>query len=220
MCTGRIDPAFILRGFSNGVDGVFIGGCWLGECHYLTEGNHHAIVVMLLTRKLLTQIGINPERLRLEWVSAAQGSRFAEVVTDFSDKLKELGPLGKSEGIDEKVMRLKLDAARSLIPYLKLVERERLRVRFNTREEYEAYFDSAEVDTIFRETVGKKLNMRLALALLREKPLSAEEIAAAMDLSPAEASRYLNRATREGTARYDESSNLFALARAKEKVAA
>ncbi len=82
MCTGRVDPAFVLRAFSNGADGVFIGGCWPGECHYVTEGNYQAYSMMLLTRKILGHIGINPERLRLEWVSASQGIRFAEVMND------------------------------------------------------------------------------------------------------------------------------------------
>jgi coenzyme F420-reducing hydrogenase delta subunit len=220
MCTGRIDPAFILRGFANGVDGVFIGGCWLGECHYLTEGNHHAIVVMLLTRKLLKHAGIDSDRLRLEWVSAAQGSRFAEVVTDFSEKLKELGPLGKSEGIDERTMKLRLEAARSLIPYMKLVERERLRVRFNTKEEYEAYFDSAEVERVFQETVGQKLVTREIMLLLREKAMSAEEIAETLGLGVSEVSGRLNRAAREGTVRYDEIERLYSLAGTRERAVA
>jgi len=108
MCSGRVDPAFILRAFSNGMDGVFVGGCWLGECHYVTEGNYSALSVMHICKKLLEQIGVNPERLRLEWVSASEGIRFTEVITDFTKKLKELGPLGIGEGIDENGLKLKL----------------------------------------------------------------------------------------------------------------
>ncbi len=59
MCTGRVDPAFILRAFSNGADGVYIGGCWPGECHYVTEGNYHALSNVLLLKKVLAHIGIN-----------------------------------------------------------------------------------------------------------------------------------------------------------------
>jgi len=95
MCTGRVDLGFILRAFANGTDGVFIGGCWPGECHYITEGNYLALSTVHLSRKLLEQIGVNPKRLRLEWVSAAEGSRYAEVMNDFTRTLKELGPLGK-----------------------------------------------------------------------------------------------------------------------------
>jgi len=211
MCTGRIDPAFILRAFSNGVDGVFIGGCWLGECHYVTEGNHDAVSMMLLTRKLLEHIGLNPERLRLEWVSAAQGNRFAEVITDFTNKLKELGPLGTAEGIDESRLILKIEAAKSLVPYLKLVERESLRVRFDTREEYEKYFNSDEVKKIFQESVLEKLAMEEILLLLREKPLSIEEFSEILGLSRVDVSRCLNISVKKRLTRFDEKHKRFAL---------
>jgi len=211
MCTGRIDPAFILRAFSNGVDGVFIGGCWLGECHYVTEGNYDAVSMMLLTRKLLEHIGISPERIRLEWVSAAQGNRFAEVVTDFTNKLKELGPPGTSEGIEENRMKLKLEAAKSIVPYLKLVERESLRVRFKTREEYEEFFNSDRVNKIFKESVVEKLAMQEILLLLREKPFSIDECSDILGLSRAEISRYLNTSARNRLTRFDEKQKRFAL---------
>jgi len=121
----------MLRAFSNGTDGVFIGGCWPGECHYITEGNYLALSNVHLVRKLLAHIGVNPERLRLECISASEGIRFAEVMNDFSKKLKALGPLGKGEGIDENGLKFKLEAVRNLIPYIKLVERGRLGVRFD-----------------------------------------------------------------------------------------
>ena len=75
MCTGRVDLAFMLRAFSNGKDGVFIGGCWPGECHYITEGNFMAFAVVHMGKKLLQWMGLNPDRLRLEYVSASEGSR-------------------------------------------------------------------------------------------------------------------------------------------------
>jgi coenzyme F420-reducing hydrogenase delta subunit len=86
MCTGRVDIAFVLRAFSKGADGVFIGGCWLGECHYVTEGNYDALFNMHFTKKLLEQVGLNPDRLRLEWISASEGTRYAEVMNDFGKK--------------------------------------------------------------------------------------------------------------------------------------
>src|SRR5512138_1483126 len=100
MCSGRVDAEHVLRAFSKGVDGVFIGGCWLGECHYVAEGNYDALSMMHLCRESLKHAGINPERLRLEWVSDSEGIRFAEVVTDFTEKLKKMGPLGVGEGLD------------------------------------------------------------------------------------------------------------------------
>lgn len=151
MCTGRIDLTFILRAFSNGSDGVFIGGCWPGECHYVTEGNYHAVNMMHLCRKLLEYIGLNPARLRLEWLSAGEGLRFAEVMNDFGKELRELGPLGKSEGMDEKELKPKLKEVTRLIPYIKLMKKEKLRLRLATEEEYAALYTRDEIETLFRE---------------------------------------------------------------------
>ena len=91
MCSGRIDPTFILQAFFGGVDGVLIGGCHPGDCHYQT-GNLKAQSRITLTRKLLDQFGIEPERLHLEWISASEGVKFAQVVTDFTEKIQSIGP--------------------------------------------------------------------------------------------------------------------------------
>lgn len=209
MCSGRVDLEFILRAFSNGLDGVFMGGCWPGECHYITEGNYGALSMMHLCKKLLRQIGIHPERLRLDWVSASQGTRFAAVMNDFSAKLEELGPLGAGEGLDRKGLKLKLQAATNLVPYLKLVERERLRVRFDTEEEYKTFFGSEEVDKIFRELIVDKLAMSEILLLLKEKPLSAGEISEILGVDPSEISNRLNDSARQGLIEFDEIQKRF-----------
>ena len=209
MCSGRVDPAFILRAFSNGMDGVFVGGCWLGECHYVTEGNYEALSVMHICKKLLEQIGVNPERLRLEWVSASEGIRFTEVITDFVKKLKKLGPLGIGEGIDTNGLKLKFEAVKSLVPYIKLVERERLRVHFDTEDEYDKFFNSDEVDRLFRELIVDKLTISQILLLLRERPLSTGEISEILGLSPSEVSKYLNSSAKEGLVRFDEVQKCF-----------
>jgi F420-non-reducing hydrogenase iron-sulfur subunit len=210
MCSGRVDPAFILRAFSNGTDGVFIGGCWPGECHYITEGNYEALSVMHICRKLLELIGVNPERLRLEWVSASEGIRFAEVMTDFTGKLNELGPLGTGEGIDQNGLKLKLEAVKNLLPYIKLVERERLRVRFDTEEEYKEFFTSDAVNRLFHELIVDKLAISQIMVLLREKPLSTGEISEILGLNPSEVTRHLTSSARQGLVRFDESLKRFA----------
>ena len=92
LCSGRIDPEFILHAFKNGADGVFIGGCHPGDCHYI-KGNYHARRRILLTKKLLREMGINEKRLRLEWVSATEGRKFASVVSQFVEEIRQLGPL-------------------------------------------------------------------------------------------------------------------------------
>jgi len=91
MCSGTIDPLYILEAFQKGADGVFIGGCHPGDCHYMT-GNYKTKRKVILTKRILSQLGIEPQRLRLEWVSAAEGQAFAQVVTDFIEEVKELGP--------------------------------------------------------------------------------------------------------------------------------
>ncbi|MCJ7775449.1 MAG: hydrogenase iron-sulfur subunit, partial [Desulfobulbaceae bacterium] len=142
MCSGRVDLEFILRAFSNGQDGVFIGGCRLDECNYITHGNYDALSNTHIFRKIMEHIGLNPERLRIEFMSGADGNLLAEVTNDFTNKVKELGPLGKSEGIDENELKFKLEAVSKLVPYIKLVERERLRVPVKSEEEYNKFFIS------------------------------------------------------------------------------
>ncbi|MHB8089998.1 MAG: hydrogenase iron-sulfur subunit [Syntrophales bacterium] len=209
MCSGRVDPEFILQAFANGADGVFIGGCWLGECHYGVEGNYHALSMMHILRKLLKLLGINPERLRIEWVSASEGIRFAEVVTDFTHKLKELGPIGASEGMDRDELNFKLETGKNLVPQLKLVERERLRVHFETVEEYDEYFASDDVEMMFRELVAEKLAIAQIMFLLRKSPLSATEISSTLGINPSDVSRHLKISARQGLVRFDESRKRF-----------
>ena len=154
MCTGRVDMAFVLRAFQNGADGVIIGGCWLGECHYVTEGNYDALNMMHLCKKLLEHTGVNPERLRIEWISAAEGTRFAEIMNDFTDKLRALGPLGKGEGIDEEKLESDLESVAKLVPYIKLVKHDKLARRLDKQEDYDDLYTLDEVDEMFREVVS------------------------------------------------------------------
>jgi len=212
MCTGRVDLAFIFRALLNGKDGVLIGGCHLGECHYVTQGNFSAFSTLHMGRKLLELIGLNPERLRLEYIAASEGSRFAAVMNDFSNKVRALGPLGKGVGIDETVLRRKLEIVYNLIPYLKLVERERLRVPTKSAEAYNEFFNSDEFDQIFNDLVVKKVEQSQIMAILREKPRSAREISDILGVTLSEASSRLNRSAREGFVEFDENRMRFCAA--------
>ncbi|UCE16752.1 MAG: hydrogenase iron-sulfur subunit [Candidatus Bathyarchaeota archaeon] len=91
MCSGRIHPALILEAFRSGADGVLVAGCHLGDCHYIS-GNYKTQNRVLMLKKVLEQLGLEPERLRLEWVSASEGDRFAKVVKDMTEEMKKLGP--------------------------------------------------------------------------------------------------------------------------------
>lgn len=212
MCSGRMDLDFVLRALSTGNDGVFIGGCWLGECHYVTEGNYDALSVLHLTKKLLAKVGLNPNRLRLEWVSASQGNRFAEVVTEFTNELTGIGPLGEGEGFDPATVKLKLEAITRLLPYIKLVEREKIRVRFENKEAYEEFFASPALNTLFDTAIADKLAISQIVGLLRERSRSTREIAETLDMPISEVTERLKDSSRQKLVRFDDAEKCFALA--------
>ncbi|NYT03902.1 MAG: hydrogenase iron-sulfur subunit [Candidatus Methanofastidiosa archaeon] len=91
MCSGRVDPSFILDAFAKGADGVLVGGCHPGDCHY-AQGNYKTLRRVKLLKMLLKDMGLEEERLRLEWISASEGNKFREVVNDMVVKIKEIGP--------------------------------------------------------------------------------------------------------------------------------
>jgi len=96
MCSSRVDPQHILYAFKEGADGVFIGGCHPGDCHYV-EGNYKCRRRLPITVKLVEGMGVDPRRVRLEWVSASEASRFTEIVTEFTEQIRALGPLKLEE---------------------------------------------------------------------------------------------------------------------------
>ncbi len=91
MCSGRVDPEFILRAFSKGADGVLVAGCHPADCHYI-GGNYRTRRRIALLKALLEQYGLDPARLRLEWISAAEGEKFQRTLEMFTDEIRELGP--------------------------------------------------------------------------------------------------------------------------------
>lgn len=91
MCSGRIDPTFVLEAFKDGADGILLCGCHPGDCHY-QSGNYKCLRRYNMLKKYIVQLGIKPERIRLEWISASEGKQFAELANSFSKTVKELGP--------------------------------------------------------------------------------------------------------------------------------
>jgi F420-non-reducing hydrogenase iron-sulfur subunit len=211
MCTGRVDLSFILRAFLKGADGVFIGGCHLNECNYTTHGNFYALRISHICKKLMQAIGIDPRRLSIEFISGAEGNRFAEIVTTFTRTIYELGPLGKEDGNGQDGLTSRLEAAMKIVPYVKLLERERLRVQFPTREEFDEFFSGEEFSRLFNETIAEKLAISQIASLLKDKPLPSGEIARILGLTPSEVSRHLGSSSRHGLVRYDEKEKCYAL---------
>jgi F420-non-reducing hydrogenase iron-sulfur subunit len=212
MCSGRVDLAHIFRAFSKGADGVFLGACHLGECNYITHGNYHALTTVNIAKKVMEHVGLDPERLRIQFMSGAEASLFVESVNDFIKKVKVLGPLGKPEGMDASALKFKLDTVTELIPYIRLVERERLRMPAMSEEEYHRFFAGDELKRIFDETIAEKLAIGQIVSLLREEPLSTGSIAERLGLTPSEVSRHMNTSSRHGLVRYDVARKCYALA--------
>lgn len=101
MCSGRVDPQFVLDAFAHGADGVFIGGCHPGDCHY-QEGNYKTLKRYHLLKRVLKEMGIEEERFRLEWISAAEADRVRTTINDMVEKVRALGPLNLDKQLEEE----------------------------------------------------------------------------------------------------------------------
>ena len=156
MCSGRVDMGFVLRAFSDGIDGVFIGGCRLNECNYVTHGNYHALTMVLLLKKIMEHIGLNPERLRIAFMSGAEANIFVDSVNDFVKTVKEIGPLGKGTGekFDDNELQSKLAEVTKLVPYIKLEKMEKLATRLENPQEYNTFFTTDEIKQLFTDVVS------------------------------------------------------------------
>jgi Fe-S-cluster-containing hydrogenase component 2 len=160
------------------MDGVFIGGCRLNECNYITHGNYHALNMVLLSKRLMEHLGLNPERLKIAFMSSGEGLLFVEVVNDFSKRIKELGPLGQGEGLDKEALKSRLKEVSRLVPYIKLVKNEKLGTPLQNMEEYDKLFTMDEIDSLFREVPSYYIDpekCRACMICLRKCPAEAIE---------------------------------------------
>ena len=121
---------------------------------------------------------MNPERLRIEWISSSEGVRFAEVMNDFTGRLRELGPIGEGEGLDEDEIQSKLEEVRGLIPYIKVVKREKLAVRLENEEEYDEFYTNDEVEQLLTDVVSYHIDpekCQACMICLRKCPVGGIE---------------------------------------------
>jgi len=188
MCSGRVDPIFILNAFEEGLDGVLVAGCHPGDCHYLS-GNYHAKYKILFTKKLLEKIGVDTARLRLEWVSAAEGRKFADVVSEFTEDIKRLGVLRENSDVK---LKESLTFAKELCSDFRLrwiISRARDLVEIKNahgeqipEEKFEKLLDN------FIDTELIKLKI---LHLIENQRLSAEEISQVLSIPTDKIMEYL-----------------------------
>ena len=141
----------VLRAFLNGADGVFIVGCRLNECNYTTQGNYDALNMVLLCKKILEYIGINSDRLRIEFMTSGDGIMFAEIMNEFGRQVKAAGPLGTGEETALDELRLELEKVIRLVPYIKLKNNQKLETHLSSPEEYESLFTIEEIRQLFSE---------------------------------------------------------------------
>ena len=176
MCSGRVDLAFVLRAFRNGVDGVFIAGCRLGECNYVTHGNYHALNMVLLCKRLMEYMGLNSERLSIRFMSSGEGNVFAQVVNEFVNKIKGLGPLGGTEGIEKDDLNGRLESVAKLVPYIKIEKKDKLELRLESTEEYEGLFTTAEISELLTDVVSYYIDpckCKACMICMRKCPVEA-----------------------------------------------
>jgi coenzyme F420-reducing hydrogenase delta subunit/ferredoxin len=154
MCSGRVDLSHVLKAFVNGADGVFIGACHLNECNYVTHGNYHALSMVTLAKRLLEHVGLNPERLRIAFMSGSEANIFVDGVNGFVKKVKSLGPVGDGEALDPQEARSNIADMMKLVPYIKLVNQDKLASRLGSEEEYEGLFTRDDIEAMFRDVVS------------------------------------------------------------------
>jgi coenzyme F420-reducing hydrogenase delta subunit/predicted transcriptional regulator len=198
MCSGRLDPVIVLETLAQGADGVLVAGCHPGDCHYI-EGNYQAELKVRMLKKLISYTGLEVERLRLEWVSTSEGARFAEIVKEFTNQLKNLGPsplAGVKPDVNVLTRILAAKAAAQDFRLRALVGRERgITEKENaygektSREDFDEVLDSA----IRAEYIRNRIYL-----LAKNEPLSVKEMAKRLDLDPAEVLRHIVIMRRRG----------------------
>jgi coenzyme F420-reducing hydrogenase delta subunit len=202
----------VFRAFAKGADGVFLGACHLSECNYTTHGNYHALTMVSLGRKILEHIGLSPDRLKIEFMSGSESNIFVDGVNGFVRTVKKLGPIGAGEGLTDADLKFRLDSVIRLVPYIRLVERERMRLPAMSEEECRRFFEGEELRRLFDETIADKLAMSQIVSLLRAAPLSTAEIAQRLGLTPSKVSKHLTASSKQRLVRYDEGLKRYALA--------
>lgn len=183
MCSGRVDPKFIIQALELGIDGVYVMGCHPGDCHYL-EGNYEAIRKFDMTKKFLEIVGLD-DRIRLDWVSASEGVRYGEVVTKFVNDIRELGPSPLSGDDYDKQLIQKIRAislAVSSSRMRSLVGRERKLI-----EEGNVYgekYPEDQFEQLMDTAIKEEFERHLILVSMEDESKSVKTLAKELNIDP------------------------------------
>jgi coenzyme F420-reducing hydrogenase delta subunit len=204
MCSGRVDPVLMMESFMSGADGVMVGACLKGECHYAV-GNLAAEGKIGVVKRVLERFGLEPARLAFRMMSSAQGARFVEFATAFQDEIRALGPLGKSEGVSGAELDLRLRAARSALEDKKLRWVEGKWVEFQEEGNlYGEVFTLHELGRMYGEIVLDECAIQEIRLRLEGRSLSATEVAAEIRAPAYRALRHLADMRRLGLVSMEE----------------
>ena len=200
MCSGRVDPVFIPRAFLAGFDGTMILGCHPGDCHYLT-GNFQAEKKIQLTRKLFEMAGIGSERILLDWVSAGEGERFAQVVRQFVEKMRQLGPFVLDPETKERLHAIGASLEGEKIRWMvgkgpELLEKENV---------YGERLPKERIQEVIEGTIRDEFIKNRIMLLVGSKPLAAAEISKTLNLQLKDTLPYLVSLVGEGRIGFDPS---------------
>jgi coenzyme F420-reducing hydrogenase delta subunit len=198
MCSGRVDPAFIPKAFLVGYDGVMILGCHPGDCHYLS-GNYQAEKKITLTKRLLDMAEVGSERVLLDWVSAGEGERFSQIVRQFVEKIKGLGPFPLDQKAKERLRAVQASLEGEKIRWIvgkgpELMEKENV---------YHEILPREKLELIIQNTIRDELIKNRIISLLESKSLSAAEINDQLGLKLNETLSYLVSLVGEGKIGFD-----------------
>ncbi len=182
MCSGRVDPKFVFEALKIGIDGIIVMGCHPGDCHYL-EGNYEAEKKFNMLKKFLTFINLD-NRIRLEWVSASEGMRFAEIVSEFTNSIKELGPSPLKEDKDLLDKLEAIEMAADSYRIRALVGRERTIIE--SENVYGEKVPQDKFDNIFNTAIYDEYMRCRILLSLKKNSKSVKVLASELEIDPSE----------------------------------
>ena len=191
MCSGRVDPYLMLEAFVDGADGVFIGACLPGECHY-SSGNYHAKAKVMVVRSILENAGINPDRLVIRMMSSAEGGKFVQYASEFIQFITDLGAIGQIEKLEADELMLKLTAARNAVAGKKLRWIMGKNLEFQEQGNlYGEVFTEHELKRLFDEVILDECTIQEIKLLLKEQAVTAKQLSKQLDVPTPRIVRHL-----------------------------
>lgn len=208
MCTGRVDPAMVASAFKKGLDGLLVVGCYFGDCHYIT-GNVQAKAKMEITRRLLKHVGVNEDRLAFRQCSSGEAAVFVNLVSEFDQKIREIGPLGgNGDRISAPDIFRKLDTAEAVLAGEKMRWVIGKRTPFlESGNMYGEVFTEHEFNRAIDMIIVEETEVQEILGALREGAQSVKALAQALTIPPERVFRYITALKRKGMVRLDKVSD-------------